>query len=157
MVETQTSTPPNGRSVFCYPENTQIASTAGSIYVNTKLVFTIDIPSGWNVPPSDDGDPHFVNCLNKDGFEIHSGNNPSSLFVNEYEEYLHQTYTKTLHVYNGLVSGAIVREFTIIEPEGDGWPHWSVILFPKEKVAYYFASLHSIEKYPFVSTFRLVK
>jgi hypothetical protein len=75
----------------------------------------------------------------------------------EYEEYLNPKYTKTLNVYTNLVPGAIVREYKIINPEGDGWPHWVVLLFTQEKVAYFFASQHPVGEYSFLSTFRLTK
>lgn len=125
--------------------------------MNTSIGFSLNLPRGWSVPSNNDDDPHLINCAGHDGFEVHNSNNASWLYASQYEEYSHPRETETIKIFNDLIPNAIVREFRVINPEeGGSWPHWSIILFEKEKQAFFFASEKKIDQYPFMSTFKLL-
>ena len=155
--ETQVSYTTNSRSPFCTEKYMKNIISVGEKYINNSLKFSITVPVGWSMPISEDYDPHFGNCKTDDGFEIQSSQSPSELFASEYSEYLKPTKTRTIKINNELVTDAIVREYQDIDPGGDPWPYSNVILFPAQKVAYYFLSQKSIESYQFISSFALLR
>ena len=122
----------------CTADESRMASTTGIVYSNLALGFSLDLPKGWIVPPQDDSDPHFVNCADQDGFEIHRSNGPEQLFASEYSEYLKPSYSKTIKGDGDAIPEAVVREFVITDPEeAEGWPRTQIILFEKAKKAFF--------------------
>lgn len=132
----------------------------GITYVNTVLNFSMYLPAGWTLADATDTDPHFYNCSTGNGLEIQGGfqQNPQDYYNIMTGNLQNDHDTKVVNKYVSLVQNAIVTEYTIINPEsGEGWPKWFVIAYPHEIKAYNIGTFYEIDKYPFISTFKLLK
>jgi len=132
----------------------------GMTYTNTVLGFSMYLPQGWTRANATDTDPHFYNCSIGDGFEIQGAfqEKPQNYFEIITENLQNRNDTKIINENTSLVKNATVTQYTIVDPEsGEGWPQWSVIAYPKEKKAFNIGSFYTIEKYPFFSSFKLLR
>ncbi len=144
----------------CYYRPDDIKTEKDYVYDNTALNFSLTIPKGWFVPPTNDNDPHVVNCGNSDkgkSFEIQGQDGRFDLYKYNYDYYQKNLISGKGKVYTDIIPGAMVVEYIMENPEEVSWPYWYIIIFSRERVSFNFASSGRIEDNKFIETFKILK
>ncbi|MBI5126433.1 MAG: hypothetical protein HZA80_01550 [Candidatus Taylorbacteria bacterium] len=123
-------------------------------YINTKLGYSIEIPKGWYVAPTDDNDPRMYNCDNVEGgssFGIYT------TYANAYYDYEKELATTKEKVYTDLIPGAIVIKHNMENLEHAPWGYIYTIVYKKEKKVFSLIVPGNIEESTVLPTLKLIQ
>jgi hypothetical protein len=107
-----------------------IKTAAEYTYINSVLGFSLKIPQGWYVTPTDDLDPRFYNCDNVAGgpsFGIYP------TYEGAYNNYKKELAASQDEVYTNLIPGVLFIKNNMKDLDHAPWGYLFDIVFEKEK------------------------